>query len=438
MKELVANINAQTGGVVQASVNEEGKLVLANTTGATIFVQDMGATANEYDGGSGFFGDSDFSEYDPGQIRHHGFVNLTSLDGSPIRIERGNLGLSSPGTEDDLAALGFQETIAVTSDNIVTDAYTVIGKEMTDVTTAWGKGDLTINGMEIFDQDIATNSVTGRLNAINNFSKDTGVVASGYFEKIFNLSGSHAGTDGSDFKSGDLIKINGTTASYGQSLDALVNNINAITSKTGVTAEKIGQNLKLSGTGFPGGVNISLSDSTGGSSATNTSISSLLTGNHKPRLRLDSIDNKPISIELGDTNTILEHGLIEANVGASDFDVNEPTMGVGGGSSMSGLTVGTQTMARDALDILDKAIDRVNSIRGNLGATRNRLNYTLDNLSSVSNKTEAARGRILDADFAEETSKLTRTSILGQAATSMLAQANQTKQNILVLFRGFG
>ena len=105
---------------------------------------------------------------------------------------------------------------------------------------------------------------------------------------------------------------------------------------------------------------------------------------------------------------------------------------------MSGLTLGTQTMAWDALGILDKAIDRVNSIRGNLGAIRNRLNYTLDNLSSVSNKTEAARGRILDADFAEETSKLTRTSILGQAATSMLAQANQTKQNILVLFRGFG
>ena len=431
MEELVANINAETGGVVKASINDEGKLVLSNNTGATISVTDASSTgAMSFDGGSGF----------GGTTRHdyRGFVKLTSLDGSPIRIEKGNLGLSSPGTNDDLAILGFQETIAVTSDNIVTDAYTVIGGEMTDVSTGWSKGDLTINGVEIFDEDIATNSVTGRVNAINNFSKDTGVVASSYFEKIFNLSGSHAGTDGSDFKSGDLIKINGTTASYGQSLDALVNNINAITSKTGVTAEKIGQNLKLSGTGFPGGVNISLSDSTGGSSATNTSISSLLTGNHKPRLRLDSIDNKPISIELGDTNTIAEHGLIEANVGASDFDVNEPTMGVGGGSSMSGLTVGTQTMARDALGILDKAIDRVNSIRGNLGAIRNRLNYTLDNLSSVSNKTEAARGRILDADFAEETSKLTRTSILGQAATSMLAQANQTKQNILVLFRGFG
>ena len=52
--------------------------------------------------------------------------------------------------------------------------------------------------------------------------------------------------------------------------------------------------------------------------------------------------------------------------------------------------------------------------------------------------TEQSVGRIMDADFAAETSKLTRTSILGQAATSMLAQANQTKQNILVLFRGFG
>ena len=95
------------------------------------------------------------------------------------------------------------------------DSYTVIGKEMTNVTTAWGKGDLTINGVKILDEDIATNSVIGRINAINNFSRDTGVVASAYFEKIFNLSGSHAGTDGTDFKSDELIKINGTTASCG-------------------------------------------------------------------------------------------------------------------------------------------------------------------------------------------------------------------------------
>ena len=81
--------------------------------------------------------------------------------------------------------------------------------------------------------------------------------------------------------------------------------------------------------------------STGGSSARNTSISSLLAGNHKPRLRLDKIEDKSISIEFVENHYLLEHGQIAANVGASDFDVNEPTMGVGGVSSISGLTVGT-------------------------------------------------------------------------------------------------
>ena len=63
---------------------------------------------------------------------------------------------------------------------------------------------------------------------------------------------------------------------------------------------------------------------------------------------------------------------------------------------------------------LDKAIDGVYNIGGNLSRIRNRLNYTPDNLSSVFNKTEVARGHILDAEFGKETGKLTRTSILGR------------------------
>ena len=66
---------------------------------------------------------------------------------------------------------------------------------------------------------------------------------------------------------------------------------------------------------------------------------------------------------------------------------------------MSGLTVGTQTIARDALGILDKAIDRVNSIRGNLGATRNRLNYTLDNLLQ-----SPTRPKLQEAAYSMQTS----------------------------------
>ena len=134
-------------------------------------------------------------------------------------------------------------------------------------------------------------------------------------------------------------------------------------------------------------------------------------------------------------NHAVRHGFLEANVGAADFDVNEPTLSAAGGSSMSGLSIATSNGASSALKTLDNAIDTVNSIRGDLGAIQNRLSYTTNNLSSIVTNTEGAKGRIMDADFAVETSKLAKTQILSQAATSMLAQANQSKQSVLVLLQ---
>ena len=156
-------------------------------------------------------------------------------------------------------------------------------------------------------------------------------------------------------------------------------------------------------------------------------------------IKLDSVNNAPIKIEVGENDVgtaFARHGLLEANVGAADFDVNEPTMSASGGKSMTGLSVTTASAANAALDTIDVAIDTVNSIRGDLGALQNRLEYTINNLSSISNATTGARGRILDADFAKETSELTKHQILTQAATSMLAQANQSKQGILALLQG--
>ena len=111
-------------------------------------------------------------------------------------------------------------------------------------------------------------------------------------------------------------------------------------------------------------------------------------------------------------------------------------MSASGGESMSGLSVTSASSATKALGTIDNAIDTVNAIRGDLGALQNRLEYTINNLSSISNATSGARGRILDADFAKETSELTKHQILTQAATSMLAQANQSKQGILALLQG--
>ena len=157
------------------------------------------------------------------------------------------------------------------------------------------------------------------------------------------------------------------------------------------------------------------------------------------RLKLDSVANTPIKIDLGQNTTAANHaknhGLLESGVGAADFDVNEPTLSAAGGQSMSGLSVTSAASATKALGTIDNAIDTVNSIRGDLGALQNRLEYTINNLSSISNATSGARGRILDADFAKETSELTKHQILTQAATSMLAQANQSKQGIMALLQ---
>ena len=85
------------------------------------------------------------------------------------------------------------------------------------------------------------------------------------------------------------------------------------------------------------------------------------------------------------------------------------------------------------LGYIDTAITRVNSHRATLGAMINRLEFTVDNLNNISANTSIARSRIIDTDYAEETSKLAKTQIIQQAATAVLAQANQNQRTVLSL-----
>ena len=95
----------------------------------------------------------------------------------------------------------------------------------------------------------------------------------------------------------------------------------------------------------------------------------------------------------------------------------------------------TQGGAASAIAILDSAINQISGSQAKLGAIQNRLDHNIDNLSMASMLTETSRGRIVDADFARETSNLSKQQILAQAATSMLAQANQSKQSVLSLLQ---
>ena len=89
-----------------------------------------------------------------------------------------------------------------------------------------------------------------------------------------------------------------------------------------------------------------------------------------------------------------------------------------------------------AVGYLDVALKSINDERSKLGSVINRLNYAVDNLTNISQNTSASRSRVLDTDYAKTSAELARTQIISQAATAMLAQANQQPQAVLQLLQG--
>jgi len=99
------------------------------------------------------------------------------------------------------------------------------------------------------------------------------------------------------------------------------------------------------------------------------------------------------------------------------------------------MSIATQAGSSNALKTLDYALVQLNSSRATVGATVNRIEYTVDNLANVSQNAAASRSRIQDADYATESTELARTQIIQQAGTAMLAQANQQAESVLALLK---
>ena len=106
-----------------------------------------------------------------------------------------------------------------------------------------------------------------------------------------------------------------------------------------------------------------------------------------------------------------------------------------GALGLAGLSVETNQHANKAIGLLDKAISLVSGERSKLGAVQNRLEHTSNNLSVMTENLTAAESRIRDVDMALEMMLFTKYSIMAQAATAMLAQAQQLPQNALSLLR---
>jgi flagellin len=150
-----------------------------------------------------------------------------------------------------------------------------------------------------------------------------------------------------------------------------------------------------------------------------------------------------LSTRFDDTYTIAQSG---AGVISFTFDTNSGTA-TGNAFTLSSVTsdgewddvadleINTQTDSDTAIEKLDVALTKVNKARAEIGAVINRLTYAVDNLTNISANATASRSRIEDTDYAKATTSLARSQIIQQAATAMLAQANQQPQSVLSLLK---
>ena len=127
--------------------------------------------------------------------------------------------------------------------------------------------------------------------------------------------------------------------------------------------------------------------------------------------------------------------VIAGGPGGTGLTAGTTAASAGTAVQMEDLNISTFVGAQRAISITDKALTTINSARADMGAIQNRFSSVIQNLQTASENLSASRSRIRDADYAKETAELTRTQILQQAGTAMLAQANQLPQNVLSLLR---
>jgi flagellin len=155
------------------------------------------------------------------------------------------------------------------------------------------------------------------------------------------------------------------------------------------------------------------------------------------RIANDTMFNN-MTVLQGSASTAGTSGVMTFQVGAGSnqtitMDLISMTASALGVSAMS---ITTQSGANSAIVAVDDAIALVDDFRSDMGAKINRFTYAIDNLTNVSVNTAASRSRILDADYAKASSELSRTQIIQQAATAILAQANTDQQSVMKLLQG--
>jgi len=405
-QELVNEINQEATGVV-AVLNSDNTITLSNDDGGQIaFSAAQGATD------VGFTANAAATTF-------NGFVALENVDGSDVVLTAANdiNGFASgAGTLADVNLMGFNQVNGTTITGAAVSSTDVAATDL-----------VKINGVLI--DATSDGSAASKAAAINAKTDEHGVTATATTQLRLEIDFTNI-----DMSNVDALNINGVDAdlSGDVSMEDIVDGIN--------------------GTAGLGGDIVASTDSAGRLVLTSLSGANIVVtedSDEQDMFAATTQTNQVGAAVTESSHVLTAYGSLTLTTDGGFIDLEDGTSTAGDGlakfglqgSSMesdqtgAGLSVNSAAAAGASLTAIDDAIVTVSTFRAGFGATENRLDKAINNLTTYKVNLEAAKGRIEDANFAGETSVLTKAQILNQAATSMLAQANASKQNLLALLQ---
>ena len=389
MEDLVTEINQAVSGVT-ASLNSDNSITLSNTTGNDIIIAGSAPTDAGFTAGT-----------------YLGYLKLANIDETYVKIEpmtKNNGYATNTGNISDLANFGFNEV----------DSSTITTSGLVSSNAITASHDIKINDYSVGAS--TSSSAAAKAEAINQITTSTNVSASGSNLVTVTLNFSN-------LPSASQVSINGNTVDFSSSTgigDVITAINNASIGDIRAAANSAG-GLEISSSS---GADIILNHSgtathlfSAHTDATDKTISRAASVTFKGRISLTHSE--------GDVNKISGDNVSEVGF-AAQASTSTPASG-------SSISMSSTSNASAAITSIDTAIDTVANTRADIAASENIIDHRINNLTNIDTISKVRLGKIVDVDVAMESSRLTKSQIINQIATSILAQANASSNVFLKL-----
>jgi len=372
-----------------------------------------------------------------------GTFNLASTEGTPIELK------SKVGGTINTTGL-----FAGTYDPNVAQMTTNYRAGSALAPTALTGSDLIINGVAV-SAAISTDDTATFETTTSATKKSSAIATAAAINKVADLTGVKAKANpnilvGTGFSAlsatsaigTETIFLNGISISVAATASTTRQNvadaINLVKGQTGVTAKDNGDGLTLIAEDGRT-ISIGLTSGDGSGAAAASSIGLATVNGNSPTFGSASTAAATAFISTVTLSSDKQFDITSGSAGNSTFSTVGFTKGTFGGAkdglNIANIDVSNTPGAMVAITALDKAIEQISLQQSRVGSYQNRLDSVISNLTESNQNISASRSRILDTDYATETTNLAKSQIISQAATAMLAQANQSGQSVLALLK---